>query len=363
MITLTEQMIRDFGLTGAMAGEIATPEDMAIMGMGKVSPITSTTPDIRPKIRPDLSTSSTVPNVPEPVTPKAAPAPAAFTDPYSNLSDLQRRMLRFAAIKDAGMALQGKEGNAVASVMGDITARADMARKAAAATAATEAQRQQQAAFLGMLGMGGSSTGAGDLDAKRQAIIMGMVTGTIEPQIGDAMLKEIDRQSEVAKEKEGEIKVKEAKISQTKDVLATAKDALLAATGLGEEEFDALAMEEGATVDAKGFYGNRLFLPETLETNDFKNFKANASKLTSIMTLQNLSDVIAAGARLGILSDSDIRLLGNMTGVIDPDTMPQQTADNIFGLYQKLTKTLQVLESGNSSTYLDEKLKQYDILK
>ena len=31
MITLTEQMIRDFGLTGAMAGEIATPEDIAIM--------------------------------------------------------------------------------------------------------------------------------------------------------------------------------------------------------------------------------------------------------------------------------------------------------------------------------------------
>ena len=33
MITLTEQMIRDFGLTGAMAGEIATPEDIAIMNM------------------------------------------------------------------------------------------------------------------------------------------------------------------------------------------------------------------------------------------------------------------------------------------------------------------------------------------
>ena len=159
MITLTEQMIRDFGLTGAMAGEIATPEDMAIMGMGKVSPTTSTTPDIRPKIRPDLSTNSTVPNVPEPVTPKAAPAPAASTDPYSNLSDLQRRMLRFAAIKDAGMALQGKEGNAVATVMGDITKRDDMARKAAAvqATSAANAALMQQAFGASGMSMSGAT--------------------------------------------------------------------------------------------------------------------------------------------------------------------------------------------------------------
>ena len=161
MITLTEQMIRDFGLTGAIAGEIATPEDMAIMGMGKVSPTTAPTSDstIKPKIRPDLSTSSTVPNVPQPVTPKAAPAPAASTDPYSSLSDLQRRMLRFAAIKDAGMALQGKEGNAVATVMGDITKRDDMARKAAAvqATSAANAALMQQAFGASGMSMSGAT--------------------------------------------------------------------------------------------------------------------------------------------------------------------------------------------------------------
>lgn len=360
MITLTEQMIRDFGLTGAMAGEIATPEDIAIMNAAQ--PTDPMSASLRPRIRPEAASGGQAVPTPPPVTGTKATAPtSAASDPSSIYNEDMRRILRFAAIKDAGMALQGKEGNAVATLMGDFTKRADMARKAAAATAATDASRKQQAAFLSMLGMGGSSTGAGDLDAKRNAIIMGMVTGTIEPQIGDAMLKEIDRQGEVAKEEEGKIKVTEGKISQTKDILSTAKKSLLAATGLSEEEFDALAMEEGATVDAKGFYGNRLFLPETLETNAFKDFKSNASKLTSIMTLQNLSDVIAAGARLGILSDSDIRLLGNMTGVIDPDTMPQQTADNIFGLYQKLTKTLQVLESGNANTFLDEKLKQYGL--
>ena len=158
MITLTEQMIRDFGLTGAMAGEIATPEDIAIMNAAPQSkdPMSAS---LRPKIRPDLNTSSTVPNVPNPVTPKATPAPAASTDPYSSLSDLQRRMLRFAAIKDAGMALQGKEGNAVASVMGDITKRADMARKAAAvqATSAANAALIQQAFGASGMSMSGAT--------------------------------------------------------------------------------------------------------------------------------------------------------------------------------------------------------------
>ena len=71
-----------------------------------------------------------------------------------------------------------------------------------------------------MLGMGGGATGSSDLDAKRQAIIMGGVTGAIEPQLMSSLLAEIDRQTEVAKEEKGKIKVTEGKISQTKDILA-----------------------------------------------------------------------------------------------------------------------------------------------
>ena len=176
MITLTEQMIRDFGLTGAMAGEIATPEDIAIMNAAQ--PTDPMSASLRPRIRPEAASGGQAVPTPPPVTGTAPTAPTP-PDPSSMYNDDMRRILRFAAIKDAGMALQGKEGNAVATLMGDFTKRADMARKAAAATAATDASRKQQAAFLSMLGMGGSSTGAGDLDAKRNAIIMGMVTGTI----------------------------------------------------------------------------------------------------------------------------------------------------------------------------------------
>lgn len=359
MVTLTDEMIRLYGLTGAMAGEEASPEDMAIMSMGSVAPVTPTAPTdnlLMPKIRPETATAGQTIATPSPVTPTTT----APDDPYSSLNDFQRRMLRFAAIKDAGMALQGKEGNTVATILGDITKQKDMARKAAAASAA----QKQQATFMSMMGIGGAgATGLSDLNAKRNAIISGGISGIIEPQMMDAMLKELDRQEEIVKSKETEIKVTEGKINQTKDILGTAKTALLAATGLESEEFDQLALLDDAEIESRKFRLSRFLAPEGMEGEDFKNYKAAAAKVASIMTLQNLSDVIASGAKLGILSDSDIRLLGDMTGVIDVDNMPQQTADNIFRLYRKLNKTLQVLESGKSSTYLDEKLKQYGLVK
>lgn len=198
MITLTEQMIRDFGLTGAMAGEIATPEDIAIMNMNAApQPTSPTSASLRPKIRPEAATGGQTVPTPPPVTGTAPTAPTP-PDPSSMYNDDMRRILRFAAIKDAGMALQGKEGNAVATIMGDFTKRADMARKANAAAALAKSKKDQGAALMGMLGMGGESTGG--LEDKRQAVIMGMVTGAIEPQIGNALLADIERQLGVQKD-------------------------------------------------------------------------------------------------------------------------------------------------------------------
>lgn len=200
MITLTEQMIRDFGLTGAMAGEIATPEDIAIMNA--TQPTDPMSASLRPKIsppRPEVATGGQTVPTPPPVTGTKPTAPTgASSDPSSIYNEDMRRILRFAAIKDAGMALQGKEGNAVATIMGDFTKRADMARKANAAASLKNAKQQQGAALMGMLGMGGEGTGG--LADKRQAIIMGIVTGAIEPQVGNTLLADIERELGVQKE-------------------------------------------------------------------------------------------------------------------------------------------------------------------
>ena len=75
--------------------------------------------------------------------------PQEATDQFSNLNRQQRMMLAFGAIKDAGFALQGKEGNSFASTLKAINDQMDMGRKAKAA-----AQRQQ---LLGGLGLSGGA--------------------------------------------------------------------------------------------------------------------------------------------------------------------------------------------------------------
>jgi hypothetical protein len=110
------------------------------------------------------------------------------TDPYGSMSDTQRRMLAFAAISDAGRALQGKEGTMVTSLLSDFTERADQQRKAEAA--------RQRREMLGTLGIGSSNirdTSPQGLEAQRQIVIQAMATGDIDPTAGTAMLADIDR--------------------------------------------------------------------------------------------------------------------------------------------------------------------------
>jgi hypothetical protein len=75
-----------------------------------------------------------------------------------------------------------------------------------------------------------------------------------------------------------------------------------------------------------------------------------------------MADVIKAGAKLGILSDSDIRLLGSLSGVIDPENMPVQSAENILRLYDKLGQTITRLEGElGGLDEVDAMLKKYRI--
>ena len=162
---LTEDDIAKYSLTDAIPGDQATPEEMVIMG--KVAP--NTAPDGSQIAPPDVPVSEQVTGTTTPITPAAAPsmqellaqltgtmtAPAADQDPYGKMSKTQRRMLAFAAISDAGRALQGKEGTMVSSLLSDFTDRADQARKAKAA--ALQTQMLQQV-------MGGQAATGGPVD-------------------------------------------------------------------------------------------------------------------------------------------------------------------------------------------------------
>lgn len=197
---LTQEDIERLGITDAVAGEPATIEEMKLLGL-PVGP--SQQDPVPPTVPVEQQTTGTQAPITPPTNaaaPAAAPAMGGMDmtgllnlmnpvpqDPFENLSRSQRTMLGFAALKDAGYALQGKEGNAVKNVMADITERADMERKRQAALA-----RQQ---MLGRL-TGGAVGG----QMNRQAIINAMAMGAIDGPTGTAMLAEIERQSGVSQE-------------------------------------------------------------------------------------------------------------------------------------------------------------------
>lgn len=164
---LTQEDIDRLQLVDAVPGDLATPEEMVALG------VEPTAPDGSAILPPDTPVAEQVIGAPAAPTAPATPtgnmsmqdlltqlqgtmAPAEDDgDPYGKLSKTQRRMLAFAAISDAGRALQGKEGTMVTTLLGDFTARADQARKAKAAALQTQMLQQ-------VMG-GGTATGAVDM--------------------------------------------------------------------------------------------------------------------------------------------------------------------------------------------------------
>lgn len=230
---LTQEDIDRLGLTGVMAGEPATEEELralfpaqmnerdqlarqamlssmdmpATVGGAEMTPtsmqaesklpideseilpsdapvseqITGTTAAITPSAGEDVGAPLRARGI-ESLLASVATQPTAPEDPYSNLSKTQRRMLAFAALGDAGMALQGLQGTGVRDLMRDFTARADMQRKAKAA-------QMQQQALQQMMGVGTGQLDLSTPDAIRnhidQLTMIGMANPSLAPAIGN----------------------------------------------------------------------------------------------------------------------------------------------------------------------------------
>ena len=202
---LTQEDIDRFGLIDAVAGDIATPEDlqkMMLPTLPKQEVLETYTVD--PEIEEIKNQALNVVNQPVPVNNQPPvdqnivqqnvtagnkqlldllalmQEPQVPVDPFENLSKNQRRMLAFAGIRDAGLALQGKEGSSVVNLMNQFTERADIERKRKAALA----QRQMLGTFL-------SGSAAGTLDP--QSIINAMALGALPPEAGNAMLAQMEK--------------------------------------------------------------------------------------------------------------------------------------------------------------------------
>jgi len=298
---LTQEDIDRFGLIDAMAGDVATAADLQKMGLGTLPK--RDTPSINPETTDIALTALQATNPVNPiqmeeriVQPRVEPPANSFTnttttpttvsspnammslldqpisqDPFENLSRNQRAMLAFAAIKDAGMALQGKEGTAFTGTLAGFRERADIERKRKAAAA----QRQMLGTFL-------SGSAAGTLDP--QSIINAMALGALDPAAGTAMLAQMER-----------------------DRLRKLADEGVVGSGAGAlEDLERLrkTINEGGMVT--GFSG---WLFSKIPFSEASAARTVADTLRSGMALGALRALKAGGATLGSVSEKELELL------------------------------------------------------
>ena len=204
----------DFPMNGVAPGAEATADEIAALGLqpdvgpnvsddlsapAQASPVTA-----QPTMAPPVATQPTMDPAAASAAMAAVPAPAPVTqaqlqqpesggfmdtifgpkgetDQFSNLNRNQRMMLAFGAMRDAGMALQGKNSSAFTDTLKQINAQSDMRRKAQA----VQAKNSLLSAFTG---------GSGDADARRQQILNAAAQGLIDGPTAKLMIEELDRQ-------------------------------------------------------------------------------------------------------------------------------------------------------------------------
>jgi len=301
---LTQEEIDRFGLIDAVAGDIATPEDLQKIGLPTLpKQETLETYTVDPEVKDIADQSVNIVNQPVPINNQPPvdqnivqqnatagnkqlsdllalmQEPQVPVDPFENLSKNQRRMLAFAGIRDAGLALQGKEGSSVANLMNQFTERADIERKRKAAAA----QRQMLGTFL-------SGSAAGTIDP--QAIINAMAVGALDPAAGTAMLNQIEK-----------LRVKKA-----------AEEGIVAGGAGALEDLNRLTDMISTGGMVTGFTG---WLFNKIPFSEARAARNVADTLRSGMALGALRELKAGGATLGSVSEKELDLLESAIARLD----------------------------------------------
>ena len=293
-IILTEEMIQQYGLQGAMAGEVASMDDMIKMGLVKDD--TTNLPILPPRpIDPEAQEIATqsVNAVMNPITTTETPpinqnvaqqeklaannnllnlVMANRQEPkdlFSNLTKDQRMMLAFSAIKDAGMTLQGQEGNTTVELLNNF-------RKAAAANQAREAMAQSAAILQG----------AGTPQQKLQFLANELTSGRISPEMYNALASQINRELQTVKQQVGGIEGAQVAINTVEEMQALISSSPNLTTG---------------------FFGSILrFAPFTRAAE----LETLSDTLRSKMALGALRALkMEGGATLGAVSEKELNLL------------------------------------------------------
>jgi hypothetical protein len=301
-----------------------------------------------------------------PVVAPATPAPQATAtpdtdDPYASLSKTQKRMLAFAGLSDAGRALQGKQGTAVDSLLREFRGRADMARKERQAQLELEAEQAKQAQIdallMGVTGLSPAVQASADtttqmstterlqqeIAALQNAMPAYLQAGMVDEFKTMLQTKQDQLAKATAAQEEYDIDLEQAtgQIRSTEQALRVAERALTAAGKYDSVEEMLSALQAGEYDPSSFFITRQGIMPDMKPFRDFQSF---AEQFSSIMTFQNLQAILATGAKLGTLSDADLKAIGAISGPMDAVNNPRQTAQNIQFAYQQLKEELEQQE-------------------
>lgn len=341
-----------FDVSGVMAGEEATEKEIAFLNgtLPQVSPVTTQaepeivpiTQENRPDQKPGVTVSTNNPDTsPLPTATgntelqqlmmkmmqqqqNAQPKVEQFDDKF------KRRQLAFAALRDAGMALQGKEGNAVDQLMGRFADRDDMVRKQAAA--------QQRMELMTTLIGGPGAVGTGDFDlatadGNRQyaKFLSNMIM--MNPSMGDALSPQIQMLMSEAERLEGVEKSTTATVQGASELLQSSADLRN-------------LIETGNFVT--GLPGMLLSM---IPTSDSAEARLDLQTLRSNMALNALQELKASGATLGSVSEKELALLEADIAAIDLNQKKSAVLkdfDRIDRRYQNLVANLYAENAGNA---------------
>lgn len=358
---LTQEDIDRFGLIDAMAGDIATPEDFQKMSMATGSPadqlargamdfsvpsmpmgegtvinqadriLTSPMPSDPMIGSEDIATDALTalgiggnirladrvspPTMPETATTVTAPNAMMSLldqpisqDPFENLSRNQRAMLAFAAIKDAGMALQGKEGTAFTGTLAGFRERADMERKRQAV--ATQRQMLQQTnAILGA---------AGTPQEKMELLTQYLMQGAIDPTVYTAMSTTLQNQ-----------------IDRSRQELGTAEQAKMAIDTVEEMQ----ALIEGNPFLTTGLFGSLLQYAPFTQAAELRDLGSTVRSKMALGALRNLK--MEGGATLGSVSEKELSLLESDIGRLNENRSAgfvQSQLEKIKNRYESIVR-------------------------
>tara|TARA_A100001035_G_scaffold109756_1_gene85979 strand:+ start:3030 stop:4136 length:1107 start_codon:yes stop_codon:yes gene_type:complete len=359
MVVLTTdnlEFLRSMGLANmAVAGDEATPEEARILASmnsileGKEN-ITdsSVTPNTKPNT-PITDQENVVPNPDMADLQAKLQSQQALIDslrsasqsttqagPYDNLSKLQKRMLAFAGIKDAGLALQGKEGTSVSSLLKDFSDRADQERKTL--------QAQRLASLYSGSGMSVGSMGdlsnmnLEQLQALRDNILSGAfglnpMTGEalIDPNITKLKLDQVD--ARIAELQTSQASTEQG-VERAEFLMPRINQAMAYLNPNGEIGPDGLPILNPniATKIARG-------VSEFKEDPSYQLFKGNLDTIKNTMTFENLLRLKKGGATFGSLSEGELRQIATLAGNLDPSD-PLGSLNSLSQIQQKFQEAI-----------------------